>query len=123
MLCLNPLHFPVHVPMQGSIVDNGLDPARPVFELVYGSEHIDRDTQLSQEHQEPFLGVYFNLGDEFDFTVPEVEDKVVKFYKNHFAIAYLPHQSARFHLKKGGAYESLTFNVIPTLPKLWVHQF
>jgi len=122
MLCFNPLHFPVRIPIQGSIDNNGLDPDRPVFELVYGSEHIDRDMELCQEHQGPFLGVYFNLGDEFDFIVPEVDDKVVKFYKNHFAIAYLPHRSATFHLKKG-AYESLTFNVIPALPKLWMHQF
>jgi len=122
MLCFNPLHFPVHVPAQGSIDYNGLDPASPVFELVYGSEHIDHDMDLRQERQGPFLGVYFNLGDEFDFIMPEVDDKVVKFYKNHFAIAYLPHTSALFHLKKG-AYASLTFNVIPSLPKLWVHQF
>jgi AraC-like DNA-binding protein len=122
MLCLNPLNFPVHVPAPGSITNSGLDPDRPVFELVYGSEHIDCDMQLSQEYQEPFLGVYFNLGDEFDFTMPEVDDKVVKFYKNHFAIAYLPRRMATFHLKKG-AYQSLTLNVIPTLARLWVHQF
>jgi AraC-like DNA-binding protein len=122
MLCLNPIKFPVHIPRQGTIESNGLDPARPVFELVYGSEHIEKDMQLSQENTGPFLGVYFNLGDEFGFTIPTLDDKVVRFYKNHFAIAYLPQQSATFHLKKG-AYASLTFNVIPRLPRLWIHQF
>lgn len=122
MLCLNPLSFPVHVPAPGSITNSGLDPERPVFELVYGSEHIDRDMDIAQENQDPFLGVYFNLGDEFEFTMPDVDDKVVKFYKNHFSIVYLPRHTAKFHLKKG-AYQSLTFNVVPTLPRMWVHQF
>jgi AraC-like DNA-binding protein len=106
----------------GKFDGQGPDPGDAVFELIYGAEHVEQEMRFSEEHKGPFLGIYFNLGDEFDFTVPDVNNKVVKFYKNHFTVAYLPDKSATFHLKKG-AYASLTFNVIPLLPKLWLHQF
>lgn len=70
----------------------------------------------------PFLGLYFNLGDEFDLTVPDIDDKPVKFHKNHFSIGYLPGNLALFHVKKG-AYASLKFNMVPSLARLWSHEF
>lgn len=123
MLCLNPIHYKVCLPLQnGAAHSYGLLPGSVVFELIYGSEHIEKEMVLLEEHSGPFLGLYFNLGDEFDLTVPDIDEKPVKFHKNHFSIGYLPGNLALFHVKKG-AYASLKFNMVPSLARLWIHEF
>jgi AraC-like DNA-binding protein len=73
----------------------------PVTELSYGDDFFEKETTLSLSKKKPFLGLFFNLENAFDYSFPCNKLPSGTMRKNHYTFMYVPKECCRYHLKKG----------------------
>jgi AraC family transcriptional regulator, transcriptional activator of the genes for pyochelin and ferripyochelin receptors len=105
MLCLNPITYPLRIsPMLSEFLvsrDYGSRMKESVVELTYGCEVLEEGTNLSLTENKPFLGLYFNLENDFRYSFPGTSLPPGNFPKNHYTFMYLPQEFCKYDLKSG----------------------
>jgi AraC-like DNA-binding protein len=87
--------------------------------LNFHAEIQERDTKVLIDHREDFLGLYFNLRN--DFTSPaDMPMKAIP--KNQFNLVYLPKLHCEYNLDKG-TYAAVAIRFSPGILKIWTDEY
>jgi AraC family transcriptional regulator, transcriptional activator of the genes for pyochelin and ferripyochelin receptors len=104
---LNEIGYTISLPSEKFDLMDLTDPSRPPqhslgkARVSHASQYFDADTQVTVEQKHSFLGLFFNLGQDFHYAFPGMKVPPGIFRKNHFMFVYLPRATLSYTLTKG----------------------
>jgi AraC family transcriptional regulator, transcriptional activator of the genes for pyochelin and ferripyochelin receptors len=104
---LNEIGYTIALPSDKFDLEELTNPARPPqnslgkARVTHASQYFDSNTRVTVERNHGFLGLLFNLGQEFSYDFPGMDVPPGKFRKNHFMFVYLPQAAMSYTLKRG----------------------
>lgn len=94
----------------------------PVAEISYGDDLFEKETTLSLSEDKPFLGLFFNLENAFDYSFPCNKLPAGTMRKNYYTFMYVPKECCRYRLKKGNT-TTFRLDLSPEFLKSFTEQF
>ena len=119
MLTFNPSVKTVGLPVGFNNLYETFDDPNRLFELCY-NEVLFRGF-VKPFHAPPICGLYFNLGNQFEYTCP-VSDQETTFFANHFCLVYLP-ETQESPCRVHGLHRSLVFNICHDVLQCWAAEY
>jgi len=104
---LNEIGYTITLPSEKFDLIELTDPAKPPqnslgkARVSHASQSFNTDTRITVEQRNSFLGLFFNLGQDFHYSFPGMKSPTGIFRKNHYMLLYLPQAALSYTLKKG----------------------
>jgi AraC-like DNA-binding protein len=104
---LNEIGYTIALPSEKFDLIELTDPARPPqnslgkARVSHASQSFNTDTKITVEQNHSFLGLFFNLGQDFHYSFPALKSPSGVLRRHHYLFVYLPQAALSYALKKG----------------------
>lgn len=125
---LNEIGYTLSLPSAKFDLMELVDPAKPPrhslgqARVSHASQYFEADTRVTVEQDHSFLGLFFNLGQDFRYAFPGFTLSAGLLRKNHFLFVYLPKAAVSYTLRKG-SLTTFGCQVPPAYVRTWQNVF
>jgi len=104
---LNEIGYTIALPSEKFDLVELTDPSRPPqnslgkARVSHASQSFNTNTKITVEQNQSFLGLFFNLGQDFHYSFPGLKAPSGILRKDHYLFVYLPHAALSYTIKKG----------------------
>lgn len=104
---LNEIGYTISLPSEKFDLIELTDPSKPPqhslgkARVSHASQSFNADTRVNVEQSNSFLGLFFNLGQDFSYSFPGLKAPSGVFRKHHYMFIYLPQAAVSYSIKKG----------------------